>query len=288
MGGCRGCWRLASVRSLICVVLAIILAGMVVAGLILPLDPTGFNLARAWEGPSLAHLCGRDGLGRDVLARLVVGTGTSLTIGVASVSVALALALGVGGIAGWCGSWIDAVIMRGVDLLMGIRELALAIVVAVLIGRSAVAVVVILGLGCFPPLVRFVRSLILVQRGQAHVLAATALGASPPHVLFRHIMPDIAGPLAVRSAAIIGPVVQAEAALSFLGIGVQDPSASLGTLVRDGLAGLRSGSHLIIAATVMVFLIVLTFSLLADEVRDAFDPRWGGRRARANASVFGR
>jgi peptide/nickel transport system permease protein len=258
-------------------VLGMLLAAMVLSGLLLPLDLSGFDLSRAWDGPSPDHPCGRDGLGRDLLARLLVGTGTSLGIAMASLGIALVLGAGLGGLAGWCGGWVDAVVMRGVDLLMGVRELALAIVVAVVIGPGSTAIILILGLGCAPPLIRFVRSLALVQSGQAHVLAATALGASPYRVFITHILPNIMGPVVVRSAAIVGPLVQAEAALSFLGIGVQDPAPSLGTLVRDGLSGLRSGPHLIVATTAVVFLVALTFTLLADELRDAGDPRWKKR-----------
>ena len=262
---------------MICAVLGLVLLVLVLWGLVLPLHLSGFDLGRAWAGPSPDHPCGLDGLGRDLLARLLVGTGTSLGIAVAALGLALALGLGFGSLAGWCGGWVDALIMRSVDVLMGVRELALAMVVAVLIGPGGSAIIVILGVGCSPLLVRLVRSLVVVQRGQTHVLAATALGAPPLHILLTHILPNIAGPIAARSAAIIGPLVQAEAAFSFLGIGIQDPFPSLGTLVRDGLAGLRSGPHLIIAATAMIFLVALTFTLIADELRDALDPRYRSR-----------
>lgn len=274
-GGRYRLWR--SPRGLICAALGLGFGALALAGFCLPLDPSGLDLGHAWDGPSFGSPCGRDGLGRDLGARLLIGTGTSCGIAVMSLGLALTLGVVFGGAAGWCGGWIDSVIMRGADLLMGIRELALAVIIAVLIGPSPAAIVLILGLGCSPSLIRFVRSLALVQRGQAHVLAAVALGAPPFHVLVTHILPNIAGPLAVRSAAIIGPLVQAEAALSFLGIGVQDPAASLGTLVRDGLFGLRSGPHLIIATTSIIFLIALTFTLLADEVRDVTDTQWPGR-----------
>ncbi len=256
--------------------LALLLAVLTItafSGLVLPLDPFGMELGRAWEGPSAVHPCGRDGLGRDLLARLLVGSGTSF--GLAAMSLGLALTLGVtlGGLAGWCGGLVDALVMRVVDLLMGIRELVLAIVIAVLIGPSGSAIILILGVGYAAPLIRFVRSLILEQRGRAHILAAVALGAPPLHVVRRHILPNIAGPVAVRSAAVIGPLIQAEATLSFLGIGVQDPAPSLGTLMRDGLTGLRSGPHLILITTAMIFLVVLAATLMADAVRDSRDPR---------------
>ena len=246
---------------------------LVLAGMALPLDPFGFDLARSWEGATLAHPCGRDGLGRDILARLLTGIGTSLGIAMASLGFALVVGVGVGGIAGWIDGPADTIIMRGVDLMMGIRELALAVVVAALIGPSLFAIVLILGLGWSPVLIRFVRSLVLMQSGQVYVQAAEALGAPSLYILRAHILPNIAGPLMVRCAAIVGPMIQTEAALSFLGIGVQDPGASLGTLIRDGLTGLRSGSDLIMITSVLVFIIALTFTMLADELRDRFDPR---------------
>ncbi len=266
-----------SFRTLFCLVLVILLVLIVIAGRVLPLDPFAVDLAHIWEGPTVAHPCGRDGLGRDLLARLLIGTGTSFEIVASALVLALVLGVVFGGISGWYGGWIDALIMRIIDFSMGIRELVLAIIVSIIMGPSKATLVVILGLGCSPPLIRFVRSLALVQRGQTHVLAAMALGASPFRIVITHILPNIGGSIAVRAASIVGPLVQTEVALSFLGIGVQDPAPSLGTLVRDALFGLQSGFHLIVAITVTIFLIAFTSTLMADEARDITDPRWGGR-----------
>ena len=266
-----------SSRTLLCLVLVILLVLIIVAGRVVPLDPFAADLAHIWEGPTMAHPCGRDGLGRDLLARLLIGTGTSFEIVASALVLSLVLGGVLGGISAWCGGLIDIFIMRVVDFLMGIREIALAVIVSIILGPSKSTLVVILGLGCSPPLIRFVRSLALAQRGQAHVLAAVALGASPFHIVVTHILPNIGGAVAVRAASTVGPLVQTEAALSFLGIGVQDPAPSLGTLIRDALFGLQNGFHLIVAITMTIFLIAFISTLMADEVRDVIDPRWGGR-----------
>ena len=268
----------ASARGMIAVALGLALASVVVLGLVLPLDPFTLDLNRSWNGSSLAHPFGCDALGRDLFARLVVGTRTSLGIAAAAFGVALGLAALIGGVAGWLGGSTDAVLMRATDIAMGVRELALVILIATLLGPSYSSVILVLGIGWFPPLARFIRALMLVQRGQTYVLAANALGLSPFNVLLRHILPNIAGSVVVRVAAITGPLIQAEAALSFLGVGVQDPTPSLGTLIRDGIIGLQLGPHLIVATTLTTFLVSLTFTLLADELRCAVDPHYDDKR----------
>lgn len=255
------------------IALSILLLIVMLSGLILPLNPATIDLLHAWEAPSLSHPCGRDGLGRDVLARVLVGTETTLGIATLALLLVMILSGTLGALAGSCGPWIDIVIIRVVDLLMGFRELVLAMVIVVLIGPGSAALIIILGLGCSPGLIRLVRTLVLAQLHQEYALASVALGATRLHTLRNHILPNIVGPVAVKCAAIIGPLIQSEAALSFLGVGVQDPFPSLGTLIRDGLSGLRDGPHLILSATIAVFLLSLAATLLADGLRDALDPR---------------
>ncbi len=265
-------------RRVFCLILGCGLLIMLVLAATLPLDPRAVDLSRIWEGLSHSHLCGRDGLGRDVLSRLLTGMEASLWIAILSLGVSLTVGVVFGSIAGWHGGKVDLAFVRGFDLLVGTRELVLAIAVAAVIGPGVNALVFVLGVGWSPVQFRFVRTLVLVQRGQTYVLAAMALGASPRQILLRHILPNIVGPLLARSLALIGGMIQAEAALSFLGIGVQDPAASLGTLVRDGLSGARIAPHLVVEATLAIFWVALFFILLSDELRDAIDPRSRGRR----------
>lgn len=269
-----GRWRLGLRIAVATALGAALVAG---AGRLFALSDE-LDLARAWEAPSLAHPCGFDGLGRDVLARLLTGTVTSVTAAAGALAFALAVGILFGGLAGWCQGWIDRAIMRLVDLAMAVRELAMAMIIAIAIGPGLFAVVLVLGLAWAPILVRFVRALTLAQCKQTYVRAAVALGASPGHILRVHIFPNIVGPLAVRAAITLGPMIQTEAAVSFLGVGVQDPSSSLGTLIRDGLAGLRSGPHLIGAVTAVVFAIALAGNVVADRLRDAVDPHEGAGR----------
>ncbi|RIV97959.1 ABC transporter permease [Azospirillum brasilense] len=246
---------------------------LALAVLLLPLDPSTMDLGQAWAGPSADHPLGCDGLGRDVAARLIAGTGTSFAI--AGLSLALAVGLGVasGGVAGWIGGRTDAAVLRLADLLHGFPELSLAIVASALLGPGTEAVVLTLALAAWPSQVRWCRALALSNRTAEHVRAATALGAGPLHTVGHHLLPAVAGPVAIRAALSIGPVMVAEATLSGLGLGIQEPSVSLGTLIRDGLTNLRDAPHLIAATTVTVAVIALAVNLLAEGLREGLDPR---------------
>ncbi|WP_454020625.1 ABC transporter permease [Azospirillum sp. Marseille-Q6669] len=255
---------------LLAAALAVLLA---LAALLLPLDPSAMDLGQAWAEPSAAHPLGCDGLGRDVAARLIAGTGTSAAI--AGLALALAVGLGVasGGVAGWVGGRTDAVVLRLADLLQGFPELSLAIVAAALLGPGTEAMVLTLALAAWPSQVRWCRALALSNRTAEHVRASAALGAGPLHTVRRHLLPAVAGPVAIRAALSIGPVMVAEATLSGLGLGIQEPAVSLGTLIRDGLADLRDAPHLIAATTVTVAAIALAINLLAEGLREGLDPR---------------
>ncbi|UKJ77916.1 ABC transporter permease [Azospirillum brasilense] len=246
---------------------------LALAALLLPLDPSAMDLGQAWAGPSAAHPLGCDGLGRDVAARLIAGTGTSFAI--AGLALALAVGLGVasGGVAGWIGGRTDAAVLRLADLLQGFPELSLAIVASALLGPGTEAMVLTLALAAWPSQVRWCRAQALTNRTAEHVRAAAALGAGPLHTVRRHLLPAVAGPVAIRAALSIGPVMVAEATLSGLGLGIQEPAVSLGTLIRDGLADLRDAPHLIAATTVTVAAIALAVNLLAEGLREGLDPR---------------
>lgn len=243
------------------------------AAALLPFDPSTMDLGRAWVGPSAAHPLGCDGLGRDVAARLIAGTGTSLAI--AGTALALAVGLGtlLGGAGGWIGGRVDAAALRVADLLHGFPELSLAIVASALLGPGTGAMVLTLAIAALPPQLRWCRALALSQRTAEHVAAAQALGAGPVHMLRNHLLPACAVPVAARAALTAGPAIVTEATLSGLGLGVQEPDLSLGTLIRDGLADLRGGPHLIVSTTLTVAAIAVTLTLLADALRHALDPR---------------
>ena len=246
---------------------------LALAALLLPLDPSAMDLGRTWAGPSAAHPLGCDGLGRDVAARLIAGTGTSFAIAGLALGLAVALGFAVGGAAGWIGGRTDAVVLRLADLLHGFPELSLAIVASALLGPGTEAMVLTLALAAWPSQVRWCRALALSNRTAEHVSAATALGAGPLHTVRHDLLPAVAGPVAIRAALSIGPVMVAEATLSGLGLGIQEPAVSLGTLIRDGLADLRAAPHLIAATTVTVAAIALAINLLAESLREGLDPR---------------
>lgn len=252
---------------------AALAVSLALAALLLPLDPSAMDLGRAWTGPTAAHPLGCDGLGRDVAARLIAGTGTSFALAGLALGLAVGLGFALGGAAGWIGGRADAVVLRLADLLHGFPELSLAIVASALLGPGTTAMVLTLALAALPSQVRWCRALALSHRTAEHVRASTALGAGPLHAVRRHLLPAVAGPVAIRAALSFGPVMVAEATLSGLGLGIQEPAVSLGTLIRDGLADLRGAPHLIAATTVTVAAIALAVNLLAEGLREGLDPR---------------
>lgn len=243
------------------------------AATLLPLDPFAMDFGRAWAEPSAAHPLGCDGLGRDVAARLIAGTGVSLAIAAAALGLAVGLGVMLGGAAGWIGGRVDAVVLRLADLLHGFPDLSLAIVAAALLEPGIEAMVLTLALAAWPSQVRWCRALALSHRSAEHMAAASALGAGPAHMVRHHLLPAMAGPVAIRAALSLGPIIVAEATLSALGLGVQDPAVSLGTLIRDGLADLRGGPHLIVATTLTVAAIALAVNLLAESVHGGLGPQ---------------
>lgn len=242
------------------------------AAALLPLDPSAMDLGRTWAAPSAAHPLGCDGLGRDVAARLIAGTGTSLAIAGTALTLAVGLGALLGGMAGWIGGRVDAAVLRIADLLHGFPELSLAILASALLGPGMGAMVLTLAAAALPAQLRWCRALALSQRTADHAVAARALGAGPVHMLRHHLLPALAVPVATRAALTAGPAIVTEATLSGLGLGVQEPDLSLGTLIRDGLADLRGGPHLIVSTTLTVAAVAVTLTLLADALRHARDP----------------
>lgn len=254
------------------VILAAIVGAVVVGPGVVPSGADTLDLRRAWAPPSADHPLGRDGLGRDVLARLLVGGRTTLATVALALGLATLVGVGLGWAAGALGGVIDVAVKRVSDLALGFPELATAIAAATLIGPGPGAVVVAIALAAWPGTARLVQAMVAGLSKERFVLASTALGAGAWHILVTHLAPHLAGPLAVRTALVAAPAIMAEVSLSVLGIGVQDPGVSWGVLIRDGLAATRTGPHLIASVTAAVALTVLGLTLVADGIRDAQDP----------------
>lgn len=255
------------------VVLIVLMA--VLAPLIARHDPNAINLIDLLEPPSHAHWLGTDVEGRDVWARLVYGARVSLAVGIISQSIAATLGVLLGLVAGFYGGWVDEMIMRLADVTLAFPTLLLLIAMAAALQPSLGVVYVTIGVVGWAGMARLVRGQVLVVRGLEYVQAARALGARNRRVMLRHVLPNVAGPVIIAATLGIAGAIMAEAALSFLGLGVQPPTPSWGSMIADGrdLDQLRSAPWTSLAPGLAIGAAVLGFNLLGDALRDALDPR---------------
>jgi ABC-type dipeptide/oligopeptide/nickel transport system permease subunit len=238
-----------------------------------PYDYGDTDLLAVWAEPSRAHVLGGDALGRDVLSRLIVGARVSLAIAVSVLALTLTVGTLAGMVAGYFGGWTDTVLMRGADIVFAFPELILAILVAAMLGPGTPTVVVALAIVWWPGIARLTRSLTLALRTELFVDAAVVSATRPMRILVRHVLPNILPPLIVRASIGVGFIVMAEATLSFLGIGVQEPLPTWGGMIRDGLVALRTEPYLALSASAALGVTIVGFNLLGDGLRDLLDPR---------------
>ena len=244
------------------------------AGLIPGLqDPAAQDLALAASPPSAAHWFGTDDLGRDILARTVYGGRISLLVGLLGTLVSLLVGVSYGAISGYLGGRTDEVMMRVVDILYSLPYIFLVILLLVFIGKSILMLFVALGLVQWLTMARIVRGQVLSLKQQNFVEAARALGASDRNIIFRHIVPNTLGPVIVYTTLAVPAVILQEAFLSFLGLGVQPPDASWGTLVSDGARVLSLFPWQVIFPGLALSLTLFCFNFLGDGLRDALDPQ---------------
>lgn len=258
------------------VVLLLVALGAILAPLIAPYDPTAqLDIERLQSRPpSAAHPFGTDPYSRDVLSRLIYGSRVSLAVGLGSVALAMSIGISVGVVAGYVGGAVDAVLMRLVDAAISVPRLLVLIMVASLWDRLGLVTLTLLmaGTGWFA-VSRLVRAETLALRDREFVLAARALGTPTPRLLVRHVLPNVLAPALVAAALSIANVILLEAALSYLGIGVQPPTASWGSIIEDGAERVAELWWLTVFPGLAILVTVFACNALGDALRDAFDPR---------------
>ena len=274
--------------SLLALVLAVLLVGLVLAGPLLEawlgIDGAAVDLLARLEPPSAAHPLGTDDLGRDVLARLLQGGRVSLAVGLAGALLAAAIGTVIGLLAGYLGGTVDALLMRLTDMVISLPLLPLLIVLAAIdLGKlglpaqgelaGVVRIVVLVALFGWTTTARLVRASVLSLRTREFVKAAQALGAGPAGILARHILPNASGPLIVATTLSIGNVILVESVLSFLGLGVQPPVASWGNMLTGAQELLFEAPRLALWPGMLIFLSVLAFNLLGDGLQIYLDPK---------------
>ncbi|HEU5298942.1 MAG TPA: ABC transporter permease [bacterium] len=239
-----------------------------------PADPLAIDYAHTAAPPGVpGHLLGTDAVGRDILARLIYGTRVSLQVGFVAVGIAASLGAAVGLTAGYYGGIVDNVLMRMVDVFLAFPVIVLAIAIIAVLGPSLVNVMIALGLVAWTTYARVLRGQVLVLRELDFVQAARAVGTGDGRIIVRHILPNAMAPIIVLATVGMAAAIIAEAALSFLGLGVQPPTPSWGSMLNEGRAFLRTAPHISTLPGLAIMVTVLGFNFLGDGLRDALDPR---------------
>ncbi len=257
------------------IILLILVA--IFADVIAPYSITDRDSGQFRSPPSRDHLFGTDIIGRDVFSRVIYGSRVSLRIGVLSTFIAMVIGILVGSFAGFVGGKTEGFIMRFIDMFLAIPYIILAISVATVFGRSENSVILVLGLTGWLAVARIVRSTFLQLKKMEYVEAAHALGFGRFRIMYRHILPNALQPIIVFGTIAIGTTILAEAALSFLGVGPQDPTPAWGLMVSQGKGDLANAPHLTLFPGLAISLTVLAFVFVGDGLRDSLDPKMKDR-----------
>ena len=261
-----------AVGGLVVIVLLVLMA--IFAPLLSPYDPID-EIFRGMRGgsPTLAHPFGYDHLGRDLLSRVIFGTRVALIVGLLATGIAVTLGVVIGAVAGYLGSWEDTLISRVIDTLMAFPIIALLVVLAAVLGPSLVTTVVVIGVTGWARFARVVRADIMSLKASDFVTAARAVGVRDWRIIWRHLLPNVMGPIIVLATLGIGGIIILESALSFLGLGIRPPNPSWGGTLADGRAFILRFPHIAFFPGLMIVITVLAFNFLGDGLRDALDPR---------------
>jgi peptide/nickel transport system permease protein len=263
--------RKGAVVGLIIIAAFVVMA--VLAPLLAPYDPIQQSWSTIRKPPSQLHWFGTDESGRDLLSRVIFGTRASLLAGVVSISIALGLGVPVGLLAGYGGRWTDALISRITDAMLACPFLILAIALAAFLGPSLQNAMIAIGVTATPIFVRLTRGQVLAVKVEDYVEAARAVGNPPTRIALKHILPNILPALIVQATISVATAIIAEASLSFLGLGQQPPAPSWGSMLNTAQRFLTNAPWMAIWPGLAIFLIVLSFNMVGDGLRDALDPK---------------
>jgi peptide/nickel transport system permease protein len=269
-------WRLL-LRNPVTVVSAVVLAAVVVIALtanwIAPYGVNDVDVPNALRPPSGGHWFGTDELGRDVASRVLVAIQASMRVAVVSVAFAVVVGVTVGVVAGYRGGWVDTVFMRIVDVMFAFPVLLLALAIVAILGPGTTTTILAIGIVYTPIFARVARASTLSVRVEPFVQMSRAMGTGNLYILGRHIVPNIAGPLVVQTSLSLAFAILSEAALSFLGLGIQPPQPSLGRMIFDSQGFVTMAWWMAVFPGAAIFVIVLAFNLVGDGLRDVLDPK---------------
>ena len=264
-------WHKAAVAGL--VVLAVMFTICFIVPLFISEDAANeIDFMYMRSGPSLTHPFGTDDIGRDILLRCIFGGRISLRIGITAALISVILGVGVGAVAGYYLGWIDAVLMRLVEALLSIPRLFILIVLAKIVGDSVGTVTVVIGVLSWMGVSRIVRGTVLLIKEQEFVLAARSVGRPPREILVTHILPNSIGPIVVAATLGMGEAIILEASLSFLGLGIQPPTSTWGSMLNRAQSFLVDAPWIAFFPGLLILITVLCINFIGDGLRDALDP----------------
>lgn len=238
-----------------------------------PYDPYAQDLLQAMKAPSAEHILGTDRYGRDMFSRVLVGSTTSIYATLLLVVIVTVSGTVIGILCGWFGGILDTILMRISDFFLAFPSLVFALAVAGVLGGGIQNAVIALAVIGWPKFARFSRGLTLSQKDAPYLMAVRMSGSSVPKILFKHILPNIAGPILVTAVLDIGTMMMELAGLSFLGLGVQPPTAEWGSMINDGRSMLQIAPWMVLAPGAAIFITVMIFNLFGDTLRDYLDPK---------------
>lgn len=254
-------------------VLLILYAVAIFAPYIATYDFAHVNPANRLQPPSSEHLFGTDSLGRDVFTRVVWGSRVSLSVGFVAAGVAVLLGTVIGAVSAYFGGWVDNLLQRFTEIVQSFPTMFLLLTIIAIVDRSIFNIMVVIGITSWPGLARLVRSEVLSLKKQDFTEAARSIGATDIRIIFKHILPNAIAPIIVNATLRIAGAILAESALSFLGLGVQEPFPSWGSILNAGRNHLRYAIWITLFPGLLIFITVLAFNYIGDGLRDALDPR---------------
>ncbi len=274
--GWRQTWYRASASPMTVVgflIVVLVLAVMILAPSIAPYDPNRLNLGVRLSAPSWQHVFGTDEVGRDLLSRIIWGSRASVIAGLSTVAISMSVGCGIGAIAGLASGWIDTVVMRIMDVLLAFPSFILAMALAAALGPSLMNAIVPIAIVRTPFYVRLARAEALTLRERAYVRAAESFGGSRWHIVRRHILPNSMAPIVVQATLDIGLAILAVSALSFIGLGAQQPTAEWGAMVANGRAYFLDQWWYPTFPGLAILVTAIGFNLVGDGLRELLDPR---------------
>ena len=268
--------KLKSFFTVPLIISMVILLGILImalfAEMLAPYDPNALDLAHMLEGPSMAHLLGTDKTGRDLLSRLIIGSQATILSAFGVVFISAVIGIPFGLLAGYYGKWIDMILMRVSDIILAFPSLLLAFIFVSAFGRGMFNSVLALGIVYVPMLAKLTRSMVMVEKNKVYVEAAHSIGYSNLNIMIRQILPNCIGTLIVQMTLDIGYAILDLAGLSFLGLGVQPPTADWGAMLEDGRIVITSAPLVSIAPGIMIIITVVALNIFSDGVRSYLDP----------------